>query len=135
MGFALLLGCTRQPATEMDRPDERHVHSRVARGAEGEILLASAFSGGGAGDTTYRMLACPTGKPRCEILASISWDQEETPELVSERAGIHLVVNESNRIGQFRSFSRTIPSLELGGLFLRYRQSNGQKTSDHRAGR
>jgi hypothetical protein len=111
----------------MDRPAEPQVHSRVARAAEGEILLASAFSGGGAGDTTYRMLACPKGKPRCEILASIAWDEEKIPELITEGADIYLVVNEGSRIGQFRSFSRTIPSLELGGLFLRYRQSNGRK--------
>lgn len=126
-GFALMIGCVQQPAAEIDRPEDRHIHSRVGRGPEGEILLASTFSGGAAGNTTYRVLACVPGETRCEILASIAWDEEKAPELLADGRKIYLVVNDDSRIGQFRSFSRTIPSLQLGGLFLRYRESNGRK--------
>jgi hypothetical protein len=127
VGLSLLIGCARQPPADIDRPEARHVHSRVSRGHEGEILLAATFSGGGAGDTTYQMLACPTGKPRCEVLASIAWDEEKIPELIAKGPRIYLVVNEGSRIGQYQSFSRTIPSLRLGGFYLRYRQPEGRK--------
>jgi hypothetical protein len=126
--LCLAVGCTRQPPAELDRPEARHIYSRVSRGQEGEILLAATLWGGGAGDITYRAFACPTGEPRCEVLSAISAaDAEKIPKLIHEGDRIFLVVDEGDRIGEFRSYSTTLPSLKFGGLYLRYRQHREQR--------
>lgn len=127
-GIFLLVGCIQQGPEKIDRPEDRHTYSRLSLGKEGELLLAATFWGGGAGDITYRALACPTGQPDCEVLAAISAaNPEEIPELIQQGDRIFLVVDEGDVIGTYRSYSRTLPSLKFGGLYLRYRQDHEQR--------
>jgi hypothetical protein len=114
-------GCTEANQT-FERPEDRHVFSRVDRGAEGDIVVAAAFSGGAAGDVTLRLLACPVNETRCEQLAAVvGAHPEQVPEVSAAHGGIVLTVNREDRIGFFRSFSRVMPSLSEGQIHLRYR--------------
>lgn len=114
-------GCT-APDASFERPERRHILSSIGWGAEGEILVAATFSGGAAGDVTLRLLACPSDGARCEQLAAIDRpNSRPVPEVASARGAVVLTVNRSDRIGFFRSFSRVIPSLSEGPIYLRYR--------------
>jgi hypothetical protein len=87
------------------------------------LLIGATFSGGGAGDTTYRFLACPAGATSCELLGSIDSNSDPAPQLVQEASRIFLVVNGSDYIFDFRSFSRMMEDLAPGTIFLRYRDA------------
>lgn len=119
--LSLSASCSQEDRS-FERPGERHIYSRVARGGEGEVMVAATFSGGGAGDTTFRLLACPKDKPECEELAAVSVANEDRkPDVRAASVGIEFVVEQNDRIGFFRSFSRSIPSLSEGPIYLRYR--------------
>ena len=120
--IGLVAGCAGVPE-EMDRPDERYISSRISRGDAGELIVAVTYSGGGAGDTTHRLLACPRSARSCELLASIDTNDRPRPELIMEGSKITLLVNEPDYIGGFRSYSRALAGLEHGSIFLRYRES------------
>jgi hypothetical protein len=117
----VLQSCSSASQEEWPRPSEEHVLSRIARANEGELLLAATFSGGGAGDTTFRLLACPRVAARCEVLAAIDANEGERPMLEQNDGGIALVVTRNDYISGFRNYSRTIESLAPGTISIRYR--------------
>jgi hypothetical protein len=121
IGAFLISSCSGPPPETFSRPEGEHVLSRITRGKSGELLVAATHSGGAAGDTVYRVLACPTGSSSCEVIASINPYEAEKPMLVADGSRIALVVNSGDRIGQFRNYSRTLPDLRRGGMHLRYR--------------
>jgi hypothetical protein len=121
-------GCSQNNLTD-DRPEDRHIYSRVAVGDEGEMILGATFTGGGAGDTTYKLLACRLNERRCETIAAIAVDNDVVidndpcrPEVRPSGGGVSLVVDPDKRVGIFQSFSRTLPSLAEGPITLHYRR-------------
>lgn len=113
--IAAASGCTEAATVETDRPREQQISSRVSLGPDGDILIAVRHSGGGAGDTTYRLLACPAEASSCEVLANIDSGSGPKPELAVANARLALTINRSDGIWDFRNFSRSFPS---GGVAI-----------------
>lgn len=109
-----LVGACAGVPEEMDRPDEESVSSRVSRGSAGELLVAVTHSGGGAGDTVHRLLACPSSDRSCELLASVDANDGPPPTLVEEGSRIAFIINERDYLGGFRNYSRSLPDLQPG---------------------
>lgn len=117
---SLASACAGAPE-EMDRPDDQSISSRVSRGSDGELLVAVTHSGGGAGDSVHRLLACPALANTCELLASVDANDGPLPALVEEGSRIAFTINESDYLSGFRNFSREVPSLRPGSIAIRYR--------------
>lgn len=113
--------CTPHTPAETDRPPDRFVGSRVPWRAGGDILIAAQHRGGGAGDTTYRLLACPKGTSSCEILGNIDTGDHPRPQLSLIEEKVVLTVNRSDGIWAFENFSRALPSWEPARIELTYR--------------
>ena len=107
----------------MDRPEDRSVSSRISRGSAGELLVAVTYSGGGAGDTVHRLLACPSSAGSCELLASVDTNGRPPPALVPEGSRIAFLINESDYLGGFRNHSHSLPGLKPGTILIRSRSS------------
>jgi len=107
----------------MNRPDDQSISSRISRGSDGELLVAVTHSGGGAGDTVHRLLACPSSAGSCELLASVATNDQPPPALVTEGSKIAFVLNERDYLGGFRNYSRSLPGLQPGSILIRYRSS------------
>ena len=104
----------------VDRPESRYVLSRLSR-PDGELLVVATYSGGAAGDTIHRLLACPAAADECEVLAAVDTNDNQAPGLTLNAGRIILSVNWDDTIGQFRNYSRTLNSVPAGTLYLSYR--------------
>jgi hypothetical protein len=117
-----LCSCSTKLPETLERPPNQQVHSRVSRGSDGDILVAATFSGGGAGDTVYRLLACQPRKADCEVLGSIGASELPKPEISQEGGRVRLTVNKSDSINGFKNFSRSLRGLDYGSVYLYYRE-------------
>jgi hypothetical protein len=118
-----LAGACAGAPEEMDRPNEQAISSRVSRGSAGELVVAVTHSGGGAGDTVHRLLACPSSAGSCELLASVDTNDRPPPALIPEGSKIAFVINQSDYLGGFRNYSRSLPDLQPGSILIRYRSA------------
>ena len=109
---------------EMERPEDGNITSRVRRGGDGELMIAAPQSGGAAGDTVHRLLACPSAGRSCELLASVDANGQSRPELIAEGSTVAFIVNGTDYIGGFRNYSRTVRGFEPGVIVLRYRAAD-----------
>jgi hypothetical protein len=117
----MLFACTGSDSDELMRPEDKHILSRLQRGADGELIIAATYSGGGAGDTVYKFMACPANGASCEVLASIDSNDGPKPKIFSDGNRIILLVNKDDYIYDFASFSRLMSGLNPGRIYLHYR--------------
>jgi hypothetical protein len=103
----------------MPGPDQ--VSSTAQTASKETLLVATTSSGGGAGDITYRVLACKKGSDRCELLANIDTNDAEAPSFANTPDGVVLLVNKGDYVADFRNFGRELASLQPGELRLQYR--------------
>jgi hypothetical protein len=120
-----LAGCSSQQTDTWPSPGSREIVSSIQRTPEERLLVASSSSGGGAGDITYRILACKAHDERCELLASIDTNGQPAPGLLKTEEGVALIVNRNDYIADFRNFARELASLQPGELYLNYRTIRG----------
>jgi hypothetical protein len=121
MPFLICLGACAGAPEKVDRPDDQSISSRVARGDAGELLVAVNYSGGGAGDTVHRLLACSTSARSCELLASVDTNDRPPPTLVKQGSRTAFIINESDRMSGFRNYSRTLADAQDGSIIILYR--------------
>lgn len=128
-GPALLAiaACAKDIPDEVSRPPDQLIASRLAVGSEGELIVGIHHSGGGAGETIHRLLACVRGSQSCEVLSALDTNSRVAPVVTAEGTAVAFVVNPTDRIGQFRSFSRTLPRLYRGSILLRYRPETASR--------
>ncbi len=122
LGILFVGACSPGVPNMMDRPSAEYVYSKVQVDKEGEIIVAATFSGGAAGDTTYKLFACPTGKARCEVLASIGENGSPRPEVSMSNGKIVLTISENHGLSGFRNFTRLFTRMIEGSIRLNYRQ-------------
>jgi hypothetical protein len=105
----------------VDRPEARYVHSRVPVAREGEVIVGASFSGGGAGDTTYEVLACQKGREECEVLAAIGDNGLPKPEVSLEDGRIMITLSKEHGITGFKNYTRLFSNTGAGSIRLKYR--------------
>jgi hypothetical protein len=113
--------CTDSYEINLPRPEKKDQVSSIRRPDGGEIVLAMHFTGGAAGDKTYKVLACPSSGADCEVLATVDSYESRPPEVVAERGGYTLVVNKDDSVWGFMTFSNTFQDLRRGDILLSYR--------------
>jgi hypothetical protein len=120
----MLAGCGGPSGDTWPSPEKQQISSALRRNSDEVVVIALTSSGGGAGDITYRVLACKSGMAKCELLASIDTNDRAPPTLSRIPQGITLTVNKSDYIADFRNFSRELGTIRPGELYLLYRDNN-----------
>jgi hypothetical protein len=120
VGALIVTGCGSSPEERIARPDTKDLKGSVQVSDKSNILLAVYYSGGAAGDKTYKLLGCRLNSKRCEVLATIDSYNQAIPELLSGDGTVFLVVNRLDSISGFRNFSHDLQT-DRGSVSLRYR--------------
>ena len=120
VAVALIAGCSSSSIEVVKRPDESRLVSRIRPDRAGEILIAEFYTGGGGGDTTYRLLACRNTTGKCEILGGIDTRGSAAPTLLGNRE-VELLVNTTDTIWNFSNVTSYSQSGTVRRIRLRYR--------------
>ena len=117
---AVLLGsCSSSSVEIVERPPDSRLMSRVRPDAAGEIVIAKFYTGGGGGDTTYRLLACPNAK-KCDVLAGIDTHGGPAPALLIDR-GVTILISQTDTIWNFSNITNYLQSGPTRRVAIRYR--------------
>jgi hypothetical protein len=114
------VGCGDTDSARLNRPDTKDIQSSLRMGEAGEILVAAHYSGGAAGDKTYKVLACAARASACEIIATVDPYDSAVPTLARDKDAVNLTVNQRDGVSGFRNFSHDLQT-GRGSLVLRYR--------------
>lgn len=112
--------CGNADRDRVSRPQTKDVQGRAAKTAKGEILVMAHYSGGAAGDKTYKLVACTLGQSECEVLTTIDSYDDPPPDLGLDNGSFVLIVNRRDSITAFKNYSEDLQT-DRGGILLRYR--------------
>ena len=104
----------------MDRPDDGQIVSRVQPDRAGDIVIAEVYSGGGGGDTTYRLLACLASTNRCDVLGGIDTHGGPAPALLAD-SDTTILLSRSDTIWNFSNITNYLQSGGDRRITVKYR--------------
>lgn len=116
----LLSGCSSSSVEVVDRPAAGRLISRIQPDPVGDIVIAEHYTGGGGGDTTYRLLACQQKTSRCDVLGGIDTHGGTAPTLLVD-PDVTLLVNRGDTIWDFSNVTNYLQSGTTRIIALKYR--------------
>jgi hypothetical protein len=106
---------------EVSRPPEQFVLSRTKVDPAGEFLVSAVHHGGGAGDTVYQLLSCPTGLDVCDYMGGIDPGEKRPPEIRSSAGAAILLLNPSDTVWSLTNTTNYLLRGPNRHILLRYR--------------
>lgn len=117
---AILGGCTSSAVRPQDRPSDREILSRV-KDKGGDLIVSISYSGGGGGDTTYRLLACPTGADQCDMLGGVDTHGGGAPTLVLQSGSVAFLICAGDSLWDFSNVTNYLGQSSQRRVQLQYR--------------
>ncbi len=102
----LIAGCSGSAVVKVERPKEKHhILGTVQDGTKGELVLAMRFTGGGAGDTSYQLLGCPSSGTDCDFMGGIMTGDGVPPTITNVDGQAYLIISRSDTLWSFSNFT------------------------------
>lgn len=117
----ILEGCTSSAVRPQDRPSDREILHRVVVDKGGDLMVSASYSGGGGGDTTYRLLACPTGANRCDMLGGVDSHGGVAPALILKDGSVVFVICADDSLWDFSNVTNYLGRSSQRRVRLEYR--------------
>ncbi len=115
--------CSGSAVEEVERPRDEDVAQSIRADEAGDIAVAAFHSGGAAGDTIYKLIACPTGSRVCDNMGSVDTHGGPPPEITTVAGKLSLVISERDSLWGFSNVTNYLQRGPNRRIMLRYRST------------